>query len=718
MSGTTAPAAPTAGPAQRGLRLIWPIALLVLGAMMLATAWHRWTISLLFALAAAVPLLALRGLLRAGLSRWFATAILLLVSIMAAYLATSGAGLSLEETVRDVIPRLLTSPLPYSVQADLLVGPLLLVTLVSLLVGLRVDGRQRVEPVIGAAVLYVAGALLTAGHADPWGLVAVLMLVVAILGWVFLDEHSEPVRQRLSVAGPVAVVGVGTLAALATLPVSNAFEPRDLVDPPVYEVVASNPLTQLGAWANNPTDELLHVRGAEVPLRLVVLDKYDGTQWTAATRYEELPADGRTGLRSGSFAHPDTVQVQFSRLGGNWLPSPGMPTSIALDGALIDRGTGTLYSREDTAGLAYEVTGAFEDPPQDRLITAQLPQSGMKSMTELPPLPRQLGEFARQLGEGAATPYERATRIETLVRSKYQLSPTAISGSALWRIQQFLLGKPGETGARIGTSEQFATAFAVLARANGLPARVVVGFRPGETQEDGTRIIHGSDAFAWAEVYFAELGWVPFSPAPDDDTFHRERPVEAEEPTLPGEADTGTPTPEPSASETTGPGGADGADGTDDGPGMDGDADAMAPTSGGRIGLDPYLVAGGAAGAVVLLLVALRAGRRVRHARRGARGAWAEVLDALHLSGLRAAPHLPADVVAAQTDTRFGITAASPIADRALRARFAPDRPSAPTPGSATRAQLKQVRRSARRSIPWWRRWWWHLDPRVLGRRG
>ena len=241
----------------------------------------------------------------------------------------------------------------------------------------------------------------------------------------------------------------------------------------------------------------------------------------------------------------------------------------------------------------------------------------------------------------------------------------------------------------------------MLARYNGLPTRVVVGFRPGDQQDDGTRIVRGGDAFAWAEVYFERLGWVPFSPTPDDDTFQRPRPVDAVEPELPAPAETGSPSAEPGVP------GADESDEPDDAAaaaGPRGDAGLGAP--------DPALVAAGAGAAVLLLLVGLRGGRRLRHRRQGAAGAWAEVVDALRLSGLRPSPHDPADVVAALADTRLGITAAAPVAARAEWATFGPDRVDA----DGLRRQVGVVRRSARKATPLWRRWWWHLDPRVIGR--
>ena len=55
---------------------------------------------------------------------------------------------------------------------------------------------------------------------------------------------------------------------------------------------------------------------------------------------------------------------------------------------------------------------------------------------------------------------------------------------------------------------------AVMVRAAGVPARVVLGYTPGTEQDDGSRLITSDDAHAWVEVYFDGLGWVPFDPTP------------------------------------------------------------------------------------------------------------------------------------------------------------------------------------------------------------
>ncbi len=53
----------------------------------------------------------------------------------------------------------------------------------------------------------------------------------------------------------------------------------------------------------------------------------------------------------------------------------------------------------------------------------------------------------------------------------------------------------------------------LLARAAGLPARVVVGFRAGDRTGD-VRQVQPVDGLAWAEVNFDGLGWLAYDPTP------------------------------------------------------------------------------------------------------------------------------------------------------------------------------------------------------------
>lgn len=66
---------------------------------------------------------------------------------------------------------------------------------------------------------------------------------------------------------------------------------------------------------------------------------------------------------------------------------------------------------------------------------------------------------------------------------------------------------------QLGFCEHFASAFTVLARAAGLPTRVVTGYQGGEINPiDQAMVVRQSDAHAWAEVWLAGRGWQRVDP--------------------------------------------------------------------------------------------------------------------------------------------------------------------------------------------------------------
>lgn len=66
---------------------------------------------------------------------------------------------------------------------------------------------------------------------------------------------------------------------------------------------------------------------------------------------------------------------------------------------------------------------------------------------------------------------------------------------------------------RAGFCEHYASAFVVLMRALGVPARVVTGYQGGEINTvDGFMTVRQSDAHAWAEVWLRNRGWTRVDP--------------------------------------------------------------------------------------------------------------------------------------------------------------------------------------------------------------
>lgn len=81
----------------------------------------------------------------------------------------------------------------------------------------------------------------------------------------------------------------------------------------------------------------------------------------------------------------------------------------------------------------------------------------------------------------------------------YTLEPPALGSNP---VDRFLFDT------RRGFCEHFASAFAVMMRAAGIPARVVLGYQGGELNPMGSYlIVRQSDAHAWVEIWLEGLGW-------------------------------------------------------------------------------------------------------------------------------------------------------------------------------------------------------------------
>ena len=66
---------------------------------------------------------------------------------------------------------------------------------------------------------------------------------------------------------------------------------------------------------------------------------------------------------------------------------------------------------------------------------------------------------------------------------------------------------------RQGFCEHIASAFVILMRGAGVPARIVTGFQGGELNRvDGYWIVRNADAHAWAEVWLPDEGWTRIDP--------------------------------------------------------------------------------------------------------------------------------------------------------------------------------------------------------------
>ena len=122
-------------------------------------------------------------------------------------------------------------------------------------------------------------------------------------------------------------------------------------------------------------------------------------------------------------------------------------------------------------------------------------------------VPARVHGLARDLTAASSTPYDRALAIESYLRTfPYSLEVGApppsrdVADYFLFDLQK-------------GYCDYYATTMVVLARAAGLPARLVVGYANGVYDfEHAQYIVTENYAHSWVEIYFTNIGWVEFEP--------------------------------------------------------------------------------------------------------------------------------------------------------------------------------------------------------------
>lgn len=283
----------------------------------------------------------------------------------------------------------------------------------------------------------------------------------------------------------------------------------------------SNRFMGLTGGLDAPTGVVFYVRSRIISYwRGQALESFDGRYWQAGSAAQALvPSQEQPGvwfdpasLRLNShLRYNQTFFIQQDAPGALFLGYRGLRVSAP---ELALGGNGPVSAAEGLRqGDAYRVVSAHPDfdPEKLALDRAGGPATNNKPrFTQLPAGSERLRELARQVTQGAEGDFAKAERLAGYLAQRGTLRPqqpgdlsTAVSPD------EFLFeGQPGST-------LDYATAMVLLARAAGLPSRLAVGYLPGGRDPlSGAYMVRERDAHAWAEVYFARHGWVPFDSAP------------------------------------------------------------------------------------------------------------------------------------------------------------------------------------------------------------
>ena len=504
---------------------------------------------------------------------------------------------------------------------------------------------------------------------------------------VFLGLHSVATRGRTAwfggrpAAGTFAVVRVAAvLGAIAITAGAFIWQTGPLTD--ADAVVKLTGRAEAGPSSRSTLSPLVDIRGrladrrdtevftvtSNEPAywRLTSLDRFNGSIWSSNATYR--PTRGGLGtaepLVEGVPSYRLTQEYRIRALGTIWLPAAFRPQRVTgISGVSYNSTSVSLITDEDTTdGYTYTIESAKPKlaPDQLRGAPAQAPLDIARTYLQLPAIDGRVKELARTIIRDKSTPFDRALALQNYFIDNFTYDLNALQGHSSEALVNFLFRN------KRGYCEQFAGAYAVLAREVGLPARVAVGFTPGDLTPDGHRIVRELHAHAWPEVYLHGFGWVSFEPTPQrgdpltesytgrpaaQDTSDGQAAVTTVPPlqtTLPDDVTPSSVAPTPEAPENR-------------------------PDSSqrrGLVGIYLWLAVIGGAGALYCVTVPLLHWQRIRVRRAAVANvekvlaAWAEATEVLALAGVRRRPSETMTEFAARAPMSAGF---QPEAASALR---------------------------------------------------
>ncbi|HEX6568284.1 MAG TPA: DUF3488 and transglutaminase-like domain-containing protein [Acidimicrobiales bacterium] len=389
------------------------------------------------------------------------------------------------------------------------------------------------EALLPATTLFVFAAAL---GSDGSAVAAATLFAGAALLFVLLHRTANQERSlrwaggqrdqgRWSlVATGAGLIGATMVAAAVTgprLPGADA-EPvvawRDIARDEPMRVVLSPMVSLQTKLVEQPALQVFTVRSDRSSYwRLTSLDEFDGEIWRSSYSTEDAAGELPRALDPATTSQSVTQEVTINALSSVWLPAAYEPVAVDPRGQATDydeRSSTLMVDRDvlTSDGYTYTVTSQLPDWSADELRAAS-PEVPAAIRTTYLQLPEEFPQAARTEGQRLTndqpTPFDKALAIQTHLRT-FTYDQNVGPGHSDEALIDFLFRT------RRGYCEQFSAAFAALARAAGLPARVAVGFTPGVQDPNDPTLyrVFGVHAHAWPEVYLGEFGWVPFEPTP------------------------------------------------------------------------------------------------------------------------------------------------------------------------------------------------------------
>lgn len=303
------------------------------------------------------------------------------------------------------------------------------------------------------------------------GRLVLYALPLAIAMWVFFPRISTPFW----------AVPIDTSAGVSGL--NDTMSPGD---------ISSLSLSDAVAFRVTFRDQVPATRDRY--WRGLVLHRFNGRTWTAS----EPMFDGRARDNIIFNGEPVAYTVTLEPTQQQWVFALDLPHSWSLPRTNMGRQNQLWRVHPIDQRLSYDVV-SFTDYRTELTLGTMFRNWYMDLPDESNPRTRALA-LEMRAAAGSAKAYVEAV-LQKFHREEYfyTLRPPALGRDP---VDEFLF----ET--QQGFCEHYASAFAVMMRAAGIPARIVLGYQGGELNPVGNYlIVRQADAHAWTEVWLEGVGW-------------------------------------------------------------------------------------------------------------------------------------------------------------------------------------------------------------------
>ncbi|HUL41596.1 MAG TPA: DUF3488 and transglutaminase-like domain-containing protein [Burkholderiales bacterium] len=339
------------------------------------------------------------------------------------------------------------------------------------------------------------------------GLYMLLVVLVLTATWIGCNHPSDsyPVKTRFRIAGVLLMQSVPLMVALFLLfprvqgplwglpqdAYSGITGLSDTMSPGSLSTLTQSDAVAFRVKFDNPAPRIssLYWRGP-------VLWRFDGRTWYVG---------GHSALRAPELrdlGKPLRYTVTLEPHNKNWLFALDMPgtapprSRITPDFQILSNFPVRNRMRYEMASYLKYRTGTDENPAELRR-GLQLPRNSNPRAREL------AQSWRRNAGDDLAI-VNQALNFYRKEKFYYTMLPPLLGENP---VDEFLFDT------RRGFCEHYASSFAFLMRAAGIPARVVTGYQGGEYNSiDDYFIVRQADAHAWVEVWLKERGWVRVDP--------------------------------------------------------------------------------------------------------------------------------------------------------------------------------------------------------------